>query len=331
MFSVIIPVYKNEGSIPELITVLKEINYQLDGKLEAVFVVDGSPDRCYELICEALPNVDFRSRLILLSRNFGSFVAIRAGLASANGSYFAVMAADLQEPPEFIIKSFRILETEPVDIVIGTREARDDPLFSRLAANAFWYLYRKFVMHDVPVGGVDVFGCNQAFRTELLKLEESHSSLIGLVFWLGFRRKMVGYKRLKRCHGKSAWTFQRKVNYLMDSIFAFTDLPIRILISVGTMGIFLSILFGMVVLIAKLTGGLTVPGYSATVLIIIFFGALNMLALGLIGSYAWRTYENTKKRQPYIVFRDTIFEGNKIVREQARPPCTVFSSKLSPE
>jgi polyisoprenyl-phosphate glycosyltransferase len=313
MFSLIIPVYRNEGSISQLITVIKKIDDQLNGQLEAVFVVDGSPDRCYELLNEALPNVGFRSRLILLSRNFGSFIAIRAGLNVANGSFFAVMSADLQEPPEFVIESFRILETEPIDVVIGMRESRDDPYFSRMAANSFWYLYRKFVMHDVPMGGVDVFGCNQAFRTELLRLQESHSSLIGLIFWLGFRRKMVGYKRLKRFHGKSAWTFLRKVNYLMDSIFSFTDLPIKILMTIGTLGIFASILLSMVVLAARLAGGLTVPGYSATVLIIIFFGALNTLALGLIGSYAWRTYENTKQRQLYIVFRDTLFDGRKVV------------------
>jgi glycosyltransferase involved in cell wall biosynthesis len=315
MYSLIIPVYKNEGSIPDLITALTDMNYQLQGDLEVVFVVDGSPDRCYELISQSLSRVDFRARLILLSRNFGSFVAIRAGLNAARGSLFAVMSADLQEPPEFIINSFHILETEPIDVVIGTRESRNDPFFSRLAANVFWYSYRKFVMHDVPVGGVDVFGCNQAFRTELLRLEESHSSLIGLVFWLGFRRKMVGYKRLKRLHGRSAWTFKRKINYFMDSIFAFTDLPIKVLITTGTLGIFISILLSAVILMARLAGGLTVPGYTASALIIIFFGALNMLALGLIGSYAWRTYENTKHRSLYIVFRDTVFEGGKIIVE----------------
>ena len=332
MYSLIIPVYKNEGSIPDLIAVLKEMNYQMMGDLEVVFVVDGSPDRCYELLSEALSSVTFRARLILFSRNFGSFVAIRAGLNAASGSLFAVMSADLQEPQEFIIDSFHILETEPIDVVIGTRESRDDPFFSRLAANVFWYSYRKFVMHDIPVGGVDVFGCNQAFRTELLRLEESHSSLIGLVFWLGFRRKMVGYKRLKRRHGRSAWTFQRKINYLMDSIFAFTDLPIKILMTIGTLGILISILLSAVILMARFAGGLIVPGYTASALIIVFFGGLNMLALGLIGSYAWRTFENTKQRPLYIVFRDSVFEGSEIVRESPRALGTpASSSKLSTE
>jgi glycosyltransferase involved in cell wall biosynthesis len=304
----VIPVYKNEGSIPELISVLKEMDHQLNGKLEVIFVVDGSPDRCYDLLNESLPKAGFDARLILLSRNFGSFAAIRAGLSVATGPIFAVMAADLQEPPELIIEFFHVLETEPFDVVIGTREGRDDPFFSRLVANIFWYLYQKFVLSDVPVGGVDVFGCNQAFRIELLRLEESHSSLIGLVFWLGFRRKTVPYRRLERRYGKSAWTLRRKIKYLLDSIFSFTDLPIKVLITTGIFGTAISILLSLGVLIARLTKVIVVPGYTATILTISFFGALNLLGIGLMGSYAWRAYENTKKRQAYIIFHDNAFK-----------------------
>ncbi len=311
VFSLVIPVYKNEGSITELISVLQEMDRQLKSKLEVIFVVDGSPDRCYDLLNESLPKAGFDARLILLSRNFGSFAAIRAGLSVATGPIFAVMAADLQEPPELIIKFFRVLETEPFDIVIGTREARDDPFFSRVAANTFWYLYQKFILSDVPVGGVDIFGCNQAFRTELLRLEESHSSLIGLIFWLGFRRKMIAYRRLERRHGKSVWTLRRKIKYLLDSIFSFTDLPIKVLITTGILGTATSILLALVVLIARLTEVIVVPGYTATILAIAFFGALNLLRIGLMGSYTWRTYENTKKRQAYIIFRDNAFKVKK--------------------
>jgi len=311
MFSLVIPVYKNEGSISELISVLQEIDRQLNGRLEVVFVVDGSPDRCYDLLIELLPEAGFDARLILLSRNFGSFAAIRAGLSVARGPIFAIMAADLQEPPELIIEFFHVLETEPFDVVIGTREGRNDPFFSRLAANTFWYLYQKFVIPDVPVGGVDVFGCNQVFRTELLRLEESHSSLIGLIFWLGFQRKTVAYRRLERRHGKSAWTLRRKIKYLLDSIFSFTDLPIKVLITIGMLGTVTSVLLALVVLIARLAEVIVVPGYTATILAIAFFGALNLLGIGLMGSYTWRTYENTKKRQPYIIFRDHVFEVKK--------------------
>jgi hypothetical protein len=153
----------------------------------------------------------------------------------------------------------------------------------------------------MPKGGVDVFGCNRQFRDQLLQLEESRSSLIGLIFWLGFRRKLVGYERQLRQEGKSAWTLSKKVDYMMDSIFAFTDYPIRILIRIGAIGSMLSALFGIIILIARLSGAIEVPGYAATMIAVLFLGALNLFALGMVGTYAWRGYENTKQRPLAVV------------------------------
>jgi glycosyltransferase involved in cell wall biosynthesis len=296
VFSVIVPVYRNEAFISDLIAALRGMEQELGKPLEAVFVVDGSPDRSYEFLREQLPAADINARLILLTRNFGSFPAIRAGLQSASGPYYAVMAADLQEPPELIVRFFRLLEDEPIDVVVGTREGRSDPLFSRWAAQSFWYLYRKFVVPEMPVGGVDVFGCNQAFRDQLLRLEESHSSLVAQIFWLGFRRRLVGYTRRERKHGKSAWTFRKRLNYLLDSLFAFTDLPIKALIGIGGLAFALAAALSLAVIIARLLGLIDVPGYAAIMLAVLFFGTLNVLGLGLVGSYAWRAYENTKRR-----------------------------------
>jgi glycosyltransferase involved in cell wall biosynthesis len=306
--SLVIPVYKNEDSIPDLVAAVRELNYSLGGQLEAVFVVDGSPDRSWLLLSEALPRSGLNARLILLSRNFGSFAAIRAGLEAASGDFFAVMAADLQEPPDLVLRFFNELAKEGADVVIGTREQRDDPWTSRLASQAFWRLYRRFVIPEMPPGGVDMFGCNRRFRDELLQMRESHSSLVAMLFWLGFRRTAISYTRRARQHGKSAWTLRKKVNYLMDSVFAFTDLPNRLLIALGTLGVAVSTLLGIITLVARFTGAIAVPGYAATVLVIAFFAALNLLGLGLVGSYAWRAYENTKAR-PLAIVQKTMAYG----------------------
>jgi glycosyltransferase involved in cell wall biosynthesis len=294
--SLIIPVYKNELNITDLLEAMRKMNSTLENDLEVVFVVDGSPDKSYELLKESLPKEKFKSKLVSLARNFGSFAAIRTGLQIATGKCFAVMAADLQEPPELAIEFFRTLKSEPVDVAIGTRDGRDDPFFSQMASNLFWNFYKKFVVTDMPTGGIDVFGCNKAFRDSLLKLDESHSSLIAQIFWLGFRRKQVYYKRLERQQGISAWTFKKKVNYMMDSIFSFTDLPIKMLTRIGGFGIVVFGLLGMITFISRLIGIITVPGYTAMFLAVGFFGAINLFGLGIIGSYAWRTYENTKAR-----------------------------------
>lgn len=309
MFSLTIPVYRNESSLPSLLEQLENLNDRMGGDLEVVFVVDGSPDRSGELLAAALPTAKFASQLILLSRNFGAFSAITAGLASARGSLFAIMAADLQEPPELILQIRHGLETERYDVVVGTRAGRGDPLVSRMASAIFWRLYRLLVQKEIPPGGVDVFGCTHEFREHLLALSERNTTLVGLIFWLGFRRGEVSYSRKPRRHGKSAWSFTRKLRYLLDSTFAFSDLPVRLMSCIGIFGILLSVILGCLVLYAKWSGEIAVPGYSATALLIIFFGGLNSLGLGLIGEYMWRTFENTKGRPGYIVARRQEFNG----------------------
>lgn len=311
MLTLVIPVYRNEGSIPELLNVVDGLNTDLEGDFEAVFVVDGSPDRCYEILLKALPDRSFRARLLLLSRNFGSFAAIRAGLKTGEGKYFAVMAADLQEPPELVLQMAEALRLEDIDVAVAVREGREDPFLTRIASKIFWGLYRRFVVPEIPPGGVDVFACTRAFRDQLLKMEERHSSLVAEIFWLGYRRKYVSYRRRARKHGNSAWTMRKKLNYLMDSVFSFTDLPIRLLIRGGGAAVVLSGLLGLFVIISKLLGLITVRGYTATILTIVFFGALNLLALGTVGSYAWRTYENTKARPLHVVLRSHSFYRNR--------------------
>lgn len=300
-YSLIIPVYKNEEFIGELLQLCEELSVQLNHRLEVVFVVDGSPDRSYEMIKEKLPKTKFKSQLILLSRNFGSFAAIRTGLNYAKGELFSVMAADLQEPSGLVLDFFKELDKGDVDVVAGTRRDRKDPFLSKMLSNIFWSFYRKFVQKEMPLGGVDVFGCNKAFRNKLLELKESNSTLVGLIFWVGFRRKLIDYERKPRKYGKSAWTFSKKMRYLGNSVFAFSDLPIRILAYCGMLGLIVSFLLGAAVVMGRVTGMIQVPGYAATVLTILFFAGLNSFGLGIIGAYVWRAFENTKQRPESIV------------------------------
>ena len=313
MYSVVIPVYRNAEFIPLLIKEFSRISTIVQERLglpiEFVFVVDGSPDNSYELLEEALPKAPFSSQLIMHARNFGSFAAIRTGLKAASGDYIGIIAADLQEPPDLLLQFAEALKIGAYDIVIGVREGRDDPFLSRASADLFWAVYRKLINREIPERGVDVFACNRRVRDELLQLQEAHSSLVGLVFWLGFRRGEIPYRRRARAYGRSAWTLRKKFNYLLDSVFAFTDLPIRILTLLGLLGTLFAVLFGISIAIMRLVGNIDVPGYAATIVVIAFFGALNTLGIGLIGSYTWRAYENTKNRPFAIVQRARSFQG----------------------
>lgn len=295
--SLVVPIYKNEGSLDALLDAVDDICAELGEVIEAVFVIDGSPDRCEELLRARLPQRHFVSQLITHSRNFGAFAAIRTGLEHARGSAMAVMAADLQEPPELVVEFFRQLNDDRADVVVGRRVGRDDPIGSRVASAAFWRLYRRFVQSQVPPGGVDVFGCTAAVRDALLRFEEAHSALVGQLLWVGFRRVEIGYERRPRLDGgKSAWSFRAKWRYMSDSVFAFTDLPIRVLMNVGMAGMLSTLAAALAVLGLRLGGVIDVRGYTPLMLAVLFVGAMNLFGLGIVGAYVWRAYENTKRR-----------------------------------
>ncbi len=301
MNSLVIPVYKNEANLERLLAELLKLADRVSGEFEVVFVVDGSPDRCLQILRETLPLLPLRTQLLSLSRNFGSFAAIAAGLERARGNCMAVMAADLQEPPELVLQFFEVLDAGRADIVFGMRGRRSDPWLSEFASNMFWFVYRKLVVKDMPPGGVDIFGCTREVRDRLLQLQGIGSNLIALLFWLGYRREYVVYQRRRRLEGKSAWTLGKKLRYGLDSIFNFTDLPIQLLLWAGAIALLLAVFASLVVIVAKLRGDIPVPGYTPIVLTSLFFGALTSLGFGIVGQYLWLGLQVSRRRPNYIV------------------------------
>jgi glycosyltransferase involved in cell wall biosynthesis len=315
-FSLVIPVYLNEENISDLLEAVASLSNELDGTFEVVFVVDGSPDRSYLMLAEALPSYPVASQLLALSRNFGSFAAIRSGIEVARGRYLAVMAADLQEPPELLKSFFDVLRRDEADVVFGMRTGREDSFLYRWPSEIFWSLYRRFVIPDIPKGGIDIFACNRQVKDAVLQISEPNSSLIAQLLWVGFRRKYVPYTRRRREKGKSAWKFGRKVRYMLDSLFSFSDLPVLLLLWLGGGGVAISLVLGLITLFARLAGTIKVPGYTPLVLVQLFFFSLLLLSQGIIGSYLWRAFENTKKRPITLVRLRTCFDAKNNTRDK---------------
>jgi len=307
--SLVVPVYGNADTITDLVEAIAVLAVDAPGGLEAVFVIDGSPDDSEARLRSLLPSQSFPSAVLVHARNFGSFAAIRTGMAHARGDLIAVMAADLQEPPALIGEFLRVLDTGDADVVVGCRTGRADPASSRRAAETFWRIYRRFVQAEMPEGGIDVFACNRVARDTLLSMQESNSSLVGLLIWMGFTRVEVPYERLPRPSGESGWTFKKKVRYMSDSIFSFTDLPIRVLLLVGTLGSAITLLLSVVIAVAWAAGLVSVQGYTPLMLAVLFVGTLILAGLGVVGSYVWRTFENTKGRPLSIVRAVHTFNG----------------------
>jgi hypothetical protein len=206
------------------------------------------------------------------------------------------MAADLQEPPELMIDFFAALSAGTADVVVGRREARADPALNSLMSRTFWGMYRRTINPAIPPGGVDVFGCTREVADSLLAMREAHSSLVGLLYWVGYRRLEVPYERVERTEGKSAWTLRKRVRYLLDSVFSFTDIPISVLSTVGVLGALVTLTVGVVVLVSYLTGRIDEVGYTPLMLVMLFSTFVLLSGLGVVGSYVWRAYENSKQR-----------------------------------
>jgi polyisoprenyl-phosphate glycosyltransferase len=194
--------------------------------------------------------------------------------------------------------------------VVGRREGRVDPGLSKLASSMYWSVYRKLIEPNIPKGGVDIFGCTAQVRDQLLALGESNTSLVAQLFWLGFTRREIGYQRLPRSGGgQSGWSFRARLRYMSNSIFAFTDFPIRLLIGTGVFGICSTIFAALLLIVLRVTGSISIQGYTPIMLSVLFVGALNLFAIGIVGAYVWRGYENTKQRPISIIRSERVFNA----------------------
>jgi len=301
MLSLVIPVYNNEANLPRLFEAINTLSASIDAPLEVVFVIDGATDQSSAHIGAETSRWTRPFQRVELSRNFGSFAAIAAGLQQARGTHMAVMAADLQEPPSLVLEFHRRLTSGQTDIVMGQRTERADGMMSGASSRLFWGLYRRYVIPGLPSGGVDIFGCTAAVRDHLVELPEHTTNLVALLFWVGFRRECVPYERQARQEGRSGWTLGRKVRYALDSIFNFTDLPIRALLWLGLLGTTLAAGAAVTVVIGYLMGRIPVLGYTPLMLVVAFFGGLTALGLGIVGQYLWLTLQNARRRPNYLV------------------------------
>ena len=251
----------------------------------------------------SLPNTTFDSKIILLSRNFGAFSAIRAGLREADGTATVVMAADLQEPISLIEELLGLVVKDGVDIAVGVRQARKDSFVSRFLSSSFWRFFNRLTTLEMPKGGVDIFALSRDARQKINEFEESSTSLVGLIYWIGFKRQEVSYLREKRAEGVSSWSLRKRINYAKDSITAFSEIPLSIFLWSGVIGALVSLLL-VVVLIVRLFMNQNDDVSRQLVSIgLLFVVSYLMSGLGLLGTYLWRVSDNVRKRPDSITWK----------------------------
>lgn len=298
--SIVIPVYYNAESLEELherITSITQSHPTLE--LEILFVDDGSGDNSFEVI-HKLYSRDDRVVAVKLSRNFGSFNACLAGLTRATGECAVIISADLQDPPEIIGEMYESW-LNGTKVVMAVRERREESFLKVLLARTYYRVFRALVDKAMPRGGFDFVLIDRAVLNNLCAMQEKNTTLMGLILWSGFKREEIPYTRMKRKYGKSRWSLAKKVNYFVDSMLAFTHLPIRLLTMLGIFSCLISFLGTIYIFIGVYMGWMKVAGWPSMMVVMLFMFSIIMIGMGIIGEYVWRSLEESRKRPSFII------------------------------
>ncbi|OBH58718.1 glycosyltransferase [Mycobacterium sp. E2479] len=300
--SVVVPVYYNAQSLPLLFAELREVERELherDCGMELIFVDDGSGD---ESMIELMKIKQQRpdTRVIKLTRNFGAIHSSKVGLNYVTGDCTMWLAADLQDPPELVVK-MTDQWLAGSKFVIALRQSRVDPPLTTFFAGIYHWLVRRVISKDYPKGGIDILLMDAALVPHIRDSSKNVNTEL-LAHWLGYKPATVPYQRRKRQHGKSRWTFGKKLTYFFDSILGFSVLPIRFISLTGFLVALLSFAYGLYIVVDAIFGGHRgVAGFPTLVALISFLLGVVIIILGIIGEYVWRIFDEVTTRPEAVV------------------------------
>ena len=299
MLSLVIPVLNEEKVIDELISRTLSSLDSFISDYEIIMVDDGSTDRTLEKLL-AWREKEPRLKILSLSKNFGHQAAYTAGLEHAAGELVAMMDGDLQDPPEKLSEMYRMLAGENYDIVSGKKTGRRGKKSRNLTAVLFHFIFR----HIGEIKNMENSGNYSMMKRPavdaLLSMKEKVRYLPGLRTFIGFRQGYVEFVRDDRFLGEPKMSLRKLVILATDAIFSFSRFPVRLCLVLGTIGTLVFLAAGIYVLIAK-AYGFAVPGWSSTLLSIYFLGSIQLVFLGILGEYVYRSYKESQNRPVYFV------------------------------
>lgn len=299
--TVIIAAFNEQDAVPAMHERLAAVLGALDLDTHVLYVDDGSRDQTWAVL-ESIAAHDPRVGLLRLSRNFGKELALTAGLDHAGDcDAVIVLDADGQDPPE-LIPQFVAKWREGFDMVYGTRIARDgETWLKRITAAAFYRLMSRLSHTPIPRDTGDFRLLSRPVLDALRQLRERRRFMKGLFAWVGYRQCAIGYHRQPRLAGRSAFSYWRLWNFALDGITSFSTAPLRVATYIGVMTALVAFVFGVWIIAKTLIYGDAVPGYPSLMTVVLFLGGVQLIALGLIGEYLGRLYEEAKQRPLYLV------------------------------
>ncbi len=304
LVSIIVPVFNEAEGLAAFMSRLRPTVQAIDADHEVIFVNDGSTDESGRILA-AMSAADRRLKVLDLSRNFGHQVAITAGLDHADGDAVLVLDADLQDPPELLPEMLNLLRSG-YDVVSAQRQSRPgDSVWKRSTASLFYWFMRAFVDERlVPeVGDFRLFSRRAVLA--IRQFREQHRFMRGLVAWLGLKEVIVPFQREERAHGTTKYPFLKMLQLAWTAVSSFSAIPLRISTNLG----FVVMLFGIAYLLYSVSAALitktTIHGWTSLVCLQIIFSGAILMAVGVLGNYVARIYEESKQRPLYVVSHST--------------------------
>ena len=299
MISLVIPVYNEEVVVDALYQRVRAAIANTEEKFEVILVDDGSTDDTLNKL-KSCNRMDSRFKVLALSRNFGHQAAFTAGLNYAKGDYVGMMDGDLQDPPELIVDMYRKIKEGEVDIVYGKRTDRNEKGSKKLLILIFHLVFRKMsnLENIKQVGNFSLM--SRKALDAFLSLTEKNRYLPGLRAFIGFKQGFVEYSRPDREQGEAKMGYRKLFSLALDAIFSFSNLPVKICLYSGLIGVVLIFFAVIYIVIGKITG-MAPLGWSSILLSVYFIGSVQLLSIGILGEYVYRIYKETQSRPIFVV------------------------------
>ncbi len=300
LLSVVAPVYNEAESIREFYTRLRAVLNGTGMRSEILFVDDGSRDGSLVLL-KAIQKNDLEVKVLELSRNFGHQIAVKAGIDHAQGDAVVVIDTDLQDPPETLLPMLAKWR-EGFDVVYAVRAKREGEGFFKRSTAALYYRLMKKIAHiDLPLDTGDFRLISRPVADALRQIQEKNPYIRGLVSWVGFKQTGIPVERQARFAGETKYTLRKMMKLAWNGITHFSFLPLQLSTFVGLITALVAFLWMMQALYVGLVLHIAVPGWTSLILAVLFLGSVQLITLGIMGSYLARCFEETRSRPLYIL------------------------------
>ena len=324
--SLIVPCWNEEQMISVFWTETCDAIKKANADFEFIFVDDGSTDGTYQQLIK-LADSDKRVCVLRLSRNFGSFPAVTAGLKHASGDAVICMAADLQDPPDLIPKLIKSWQ-DGHDIVWAAIDGRKDSVFQTFLSTLFYSVIRRIALHNMPPHGMNVGLFSRRVIDIYNALPERDSIPFFTILKLGFPQAQIPYERQQRRAGTSGWSFWKRVRSAVDVVITFSYAPVRLISTVGFFAAIIGVLYAVFIVMQNLFFGVAVSGWSSLMVVLLLVSGVQMVTLGFIAEYLWRQSKQVRREPRYIIMDEY---GPKRPKQPAGLVTDVDNINVSPE